>query len=228
MNPIILLHGALGSSSQLQPLANKLQEKGGKVFLLNFSGHSGRVFSKNGFGIEVFADDLLELLDKEKINRADIFGYSMGGYVALWLAYLHPKRLDKIVTLGTKFDWSISSADKEIKKMNAEKIEEKVPAFARLLQQRHTPNDWKEVLKKTADMMFDLGQKPLLTEDVFKKIKSPVEILLGDRDDMADLDFSKQVAAWLPFGKFELLQNTPHPIEKVQLNYIVQKFDELK
>lgn len=63
MNPIILLHGALGSGSQLQPLADKLEEKGRKTFLLNFSGHSGRAFSNNGFGIESFADDLPEFLN---------------------------------------------------------------------------------------------------------------------------------------------------------------------
>jgi pimeloyl-ACP methyl ester carboxylesterase len=223
MNPIVLLHGALGSSSQLQPLAKILEDKGRKVFLFNFSGHSGRTFSANGFGIEAFAIDFLEALNENKIEQADVFGYSMGGYVALWLAHLHPHRLEKIVTLGTKFDWSPDSAEKEIKKMNAEKIEEKIPAFARALESRHAPNDWKDVLSKTAYMMRALGENPLLTETVLSKIKSPTQILLGDQDDMADLNFSKQVSAWLPHGNFELLQNTPHPIEKVNLDAIVQK-----
>lgn len=223
MNPIILLHGALGSSSQLQPLAQKLEAKGRKIFMLNFSGHSGRAFSHNGFGIEAFAADLKGLVDSEKVTLADIFGYSMGGYVALWFAHLHPQCVGKIVTLGTKFDWSPASAEREIRKMNAEKMEEKVPAFARLLQQRHAPNDWKEVVRKTTSMMFDLGQKQLLTEEIFKTIKRPVNILLGDQDDMADLNFSKQVAAWLPFGRFELLKDTPHPIEKVGLEIVEQK-----
>ncbi len=222
MNPLILLHGALGSSSQLQPLEKIFTDKEAKVFLLNFSGHGGRSFSANGFGIETFANDLLELLDENKFEQANVFGYSMGGYVALWLASLHPHRFGKIVTLGTKFDWSPDSAEKEIKKMNAEKIEEKIPAFAGLLQKRHAPNDWKVVLKKTADMMVALGQNPLLTEEVFRKIEMPVKILLGDQDDMADLNFSKQVSTWLPNGTFELLQNTPHPIEKVKLEVIAQ------
>ena len=222
MNPLILLHGALGASSQLQPLEKILTDKGIKVFLLNFSGHGGVSFSANGFSIETFANDLLELLDENKIEQVNVFGYSMGGYVALWLAYLHPHRFEKIVTLGTKFDWSPGSAEKEIKKLNAEKIEEKIPAFAGLLQRPHAPNDWKVVLKKTADMMVALGNNPLLTEEVLKRIELPVKILLGDQDDMADLNFSKQVSAWLPNGTFELLQNTPHPIEKVKLEVIEQ------
>ncbi len=224
MNPVILIHGALGSSSQLEPLAKRLETQGHKVFLLNLSGHSGRPYSTLGFGIEVFAKDLLELLNSKKIDQADVFGYSMGGYVALWLAHHHPTRLGKIVTLGTKFDWSPESAEKEIKKMNAEKIEEKVPAFARILQHRHAPNDWKELLTKTSEMMFFLGQQPLLTQKIFNSIKNPVHVLLGDKDDMSDLSFSKEVASHLVNGTFELLPSTPHPIEKVDLTMIIKHF----
>lgn len=227
MNPLVLTHGALGSSSQLQQLAKRIHEKGRKVFLLNFSGHGGKPFSKNGFSIEVFADELLAFLDAEKVAQADVFGYSMGGYVALWLASLHPQRLGKIVTLGTKFDWSVESAVKEIKKMNAEKIEEKVPAFAELLRQRHAPNDWKGVLSKTSDLMASLGEKPLLYENNLGEIKSSVRVLLGDQDDMADQNFSRQVVGWLPNGNFELLPNTPHPIEKVDLEMVVQQIEKL-
>lgn len=221
MNPIVLLHGALGSGNQLESLSEKFNVIGRKSSLLNFSGHGGAAFSDNEFGIESFAHDLLNLLNEEHIDQADVFGYSMGGYVALWLAHEHPHRIGRIVTLGTKFDWNPSSAEKEVMRMNPQKIEEKVPAFAQTLRERHAPNDWKEVLTKTAEMMKRLGQTPLLTEKELKQIKSPVHILLGDQDEMADLDFSKQVAAWLSFGKFDLLPNTPHPIEKVKSDFIL-------
>lgn len=221
MNPIVLLHGALGASSQLESLAMQLRAAGRTVHTLNFSGHAGEPFSDHGFGIEVFADDLLRYLNQHQLKQVDIFGYSMGGYVALWLANTQPTRVGKMVTLGTKFDWSIESAEKEVKKMNAEKIEEKVPAFARLLQQRHAPNDWKVLLHKTAQMMQALGTKPLLTEQILPSIKHSVTILLGDQDDMADRSYSQQVAQWLPSGEFQLLPNTPHPIEKVNLPLVL-------
>ena len=169
MNPVLLLHGALGSSSQLEPLKQKLEARGKEVFMLNFSGHSG-VPSRGSFGIEIFADDVLTFIDKQNLNRVDIFGYSMGGYVAVWLALKHPERVGKIITLGTKFDWSPESAEQEVRKLNAEKIQEKVPAFARILEHRHAPNDWKELLSKTRDMMLSLGNQPLLTEENLKTI----------------------------------------------------------
>lgn len=220
MNPIILLHGALGSKIQLEPLKALLESRGRKVHSLNFSGHSGESFSSSGFGIDVFAKHLLRYMDKESITQADIFGYSMGGYVALWLAHLHPSCIGKIITLGTKFDWSVESAEKEVKKLDAEKILIKVPAFARILESRHAPVDWKELLQKTADMMMELGQQPLLTQEILSRISQSLTIVLGDQDDMADRSYSEEVSGWLPHGKFLLLKDTPHPIEKVNLNML--------
>lgn len=223
MNPVLLLHGALGSKSQLEPLKSLLEKKGRSVFLMNFSGHSGEPFSKT-FGIEAFADDVLNFLNGNSLEKVDIFGYSMGGYVAVWFAHLHPERVEKIVTLGTKFDWNPASAEHETKKLNPAKIEEKVPAFARLLQNRHAPNDWKELLAKTSAMMTGLGGKPLLDEKIFKSVKNEIQILLGDQDDMADRNFSEEVSKMLPNAKFTVLPTTPHPIEKVDLSHISRLF----
>jgi len=221
MNPILLLHGAMGSVSQLEPLKQKLELSGRKVYTMNFSGHSGEPVQEY-FGIEAFADDVLLFLDRHQLQLVDIFGYSMGGYVALWLAYLHPHRIGKIITLGTKFDWSVESAEREVKKLNPEKILEKVPAFARILEHRHEPNDWRILMRKTVAMMLDLGANPMLTESVLQTITAFVDILLGDADDMADGIFSEQVSRWLPNGSFHLLENTPHPIEKVDLTKLIE------
>jgi pimeloyl-ACP methyl ester carboxylesterase len=215
-NPILILHGALGSASQLGPVKSALESNGLQVHNLNFSGHGGVPF-QNDFGIEQFATDTLHYIKSHQLKQIDIFGYSMGGYVALWLAKQYPEIVGKIITLGTKFDWSVESAVQETKKLNAEKIVEKIPAFARILENRHAPNDWKILLQKTADMMMALGKSPLLTKEILETIQHPTLIFLGDLDDMADRSYSEQVASFLPSGKFHLLENTPHPIEKVDL-----------
>jgi pimeloyl-ACP methyl ester carboxylesterase len=217
-NPIVLLHGALGAMQQLEPIKQMLRGAGREVYSLNFSGHGGKPFSSHGFGIDEFASDVLSFLKENKLTRVDIFGYSMGGYVAIWLAHRSPEYVDKITTLGTKFDWDMASAQKEVAKMNAEKIREKIPAFARILETRHAPNDWKELLSKTKDMMLALGANPMITPELAKKLRNRVSILLGDLDDMADRSFSQTIAADFPNGSFQLMNNTPHPIEKVNLD----------
>lgn len=223
MKPVLLLHGALGAKEQLYPIKEVLTAQGRKVLTLNFSGHGGRPYAPSGFGIETFANDVLEFLEENRLDDADIFGYSMGGYVALWFALQHPERVGKIVTLGTKFDWDMQSAEKEVAKMDPEKIVAKLPAFARILESRHRPNDWKELMRKTAQMMLGLGRRPLLTDELLSSITSPVEIVLGELDDMADRPFSQKVAHILAAGSFELLAGTPHPIEKVRWIPFAQK-----
>ncbi len=218
MNPILLLHGALGSKLQLEPLKKLLETKGRTVYSINFSGHSGKQLEHKEFGIELFAQDVFEFLKRESIEVVDIFGYSMGGYVALWFAHWHPQHVGKIITLGTKYDWSPVSAEKETNKLDPEKILLNVPAFARILEHRHAPNDWKELLHKTKAMMISLGNNPLLNKENLNLINHPTTILLGDQDDMADREYSIQIAKWLPKGEFTLLEATPHPIEKVNLD----------
>lgn len=216
MKPVLLLHGALGSDAQLAAVKEALMNKGFFVLSLNFSGHAGNPF-QSSFGIDAFAADVLKFLDDNKIDIVDIFGYSMGGYVAVLLAHLRPSRVGRIITLGTKFDWSIESAANEVKKLNPEKILEKVPAFARILENRHAPLDWKLLMRRTADMMIALGENQILDERKLRSIENSVCVMLGDLDDMADREYSERVARILPNGSFTLLKATPHPIEKVNV-----------
>lgn len=214
--PVLILHGALGSASQLEPVRAAFENQGLTVHSLNLSGHGSAAFQPQ-FGIEQFAADVRQWLDIQSIRTVNIFGYSMGGYVALEFARKYPDRVGSIVTLGTKFDWSVESAAREVRKLNPEKIIEKVPAFARILEKRHAPNDWKELIQKTSVMMTGLGENPLLTPEILKSVNNQTWVCLGDQDDMADRQYSEEVAGLLPNGKFLLLESTPHPIEKVSM-----------
>lgn len=215
MKHLLLLHGALGSAEQVAPLQEALQNDF-NVHAPSFSGHGGVPFG-DAFGIEAFARETFGFLNRNNIEKTDVFGYSMGGYVALYLATLAPERLGRIVTLATKFDWTPDSAAKEVKMLDPEKIEAKVPAFAEMLAQRHAPNNWKEVLRQTAAMMLDLGNRPPLAAGVLGKITHPVLVCLGDSDQMISQEETRQAAQALPNGKLLILEQTPHPFEKMDV-----------
>lgn len=130
-NNILLLHGALGTEEQLQPIKLELQNQY-KVFTFNFEGHGG-VNSDNEFSIDNFTENVVAFLMRNHLTKIHLFGYSMGGYVALNLAKKQPSLVASITTYGTKFNWTPEQAQQETKMLNATAMEEKVPQFAELL-----------------------------------------------------------------------------------------------
>jgi pimeloyl-ACP methyl ester carboxylesterase len=223
MKTLILLHGAIGAKDQLQPLAELLQNDF-DVHSINFSGHGGEPLP-NSFSIDLFSDNLLCYIEALDLKDVVVFGYSMGGYVALYTALHNPNSIAKIFTLGTKFKWNSEISEKETKMLNPEKIEEKIPHFAEQLKLRHSPNDWKSILEKTSKMMHDLGNENALKIIDLKNINIPVMVTLGDNDTMVTLEETSAVVDALSKAQFKLLNNTPHPIEKVNMSALT---DELR
>lgn len=221
MEPLLLLHGALGAKDQFKPLLPLLPGDV-PVHSFNLAGHGGVPFAGDRYRIESFAEQLLDWLTTQKLTRVNVFGYSMGGYVALEAARLQPDRFSKIFTLATKFAWSPESADMEVKKLRPEIILEKVPAFAQALQERHAPLNWEDVMRRTTEMMLHLGKEPLLSQEQLQQIAVPVRIAVGDRDAMVTIEESLAAFRQLVQGQFQVLPSTKHPLEQLDWQLLAQ------
>ena len=214
---LLLLHGALGAASDFDTLVPLLKPR--EIYTLNFEGHGGQPIPEHPFRMEHFVENVLTSMNKSNLDQVDIFGYSMGGYVALYLALQQPDRIGKIMTLATKFDWTPESAARETRFLDADKILEKVPQYATTLQNMHGEM-WRDVLNATAEMMHHLGDDPALTDMQIGEIKNPVRISLGDRDKMVTMDESLHVYEQLTNAEFQVFPSTPHPINQVAMPVI--------
>ncbi|MCA0428977.1 MAG: alpha/beta hydrolase [Bacteroidetes bacterium] len=215
MKNIILLHGAIGAADQLIPLENELTKQNFKVFKFSFSGHGNTPFN-NDFSIKQFAKELELFISENNLIQPAIFGYSMGGYVALYLATQMPMLIGNIITLGTKFNWTEEIAKKEIQLLNPQTIIEKVPKFANALQQRHG-DCWINLLNKTSQLMVELGQTNLLNEDNLNQINNKVILGLADNDNMVTDEETTSVFKTLKNAQRFYLKNTKHQIESVNV-----------
>lgn len=213
---LILLHGALGSRAQLVELKAILEDEF-NVYLLDFSGHGGLTF-EGAFSIDLFVKDTLHFMDSQQLPAAHIFGYSMGGYVALKLAHTHPGRAGRIITLGTKYSWNPEAAAKEVRMMNPEVIEQKIPAFAASLAARHQPSDWKVIMNRTAEMMTALGAGEAMTAKDFTAIENEVLVCIGTDDHMVSIGESEMTAKELKNGHLKIIEGFRHPLEAVDKN----------
>lgn len=219
MERLLLLAGALGEKGQFEHLAKALSGKF-ELHTLNFSGH-GATTMPDAFSIELFAENVLDYLAAHELVDINIFGYSMGGYVALYLARFHPQKVRKVFTLATKWEWTPAIAAKEIRMLDPEKIAAKIPVFAQQLATRHHPNGWKLVLQKTADLMQGLGDHPPLQGSDFEQLTQHIRVAIGDRDKMVTLEETIAVYGLLQHGELQVLPATPHPFEQVETRRLV-------
>jgi len=224
MSSLIFLHGALGTEKQLHPLISEMHGAE-HVYTLTFEGHGSEEIPDRPFRIENFAENVLRYMDEQNIDTANIFGYSMGGYVALYLAKTAPERVGKIATLGTVMTWSPEKAASETKLLNPNKIEEKVPAFAKMLDSEH-PKGWKDMVLKTKDLLEHLGDHPTLSTEDFREIDHPVRIHIGDRDSTADLNETVKVYGQMKKAELSVMPATPHPIQKVDTVRLADSLDD--
>ncbi|WP_420317814.1 alpha/beta fold hydrolase [Ekhidna sp.] len=218
MEKLLLIHGALGAADQMIPL-KELLEKDFVVEIIEFEGHGGKSFISEDYSLDGFVSQLDQKIDNDE--SVHIFGYSMGGFIALISASQGNSNIKSITTLGTKMRWSPAIAEKEAKRLNPEKIEEKVPAFANALKMRHG-NQWKKVLNRTAQFMRRLGENSPMTHNRMSAIKIPVQLCLADQDSMVSVEETEEVKRWLSNSRIEKIFHSKHPMEKTNLTALSQ------
>src|SRR5690242_6398274 len=136
MKQLILLHGALGHSSQFEPYEAFLSEHF-IVHKILFHGPGGTAIPDKGLTLALYVQQLEDYMAAHQLQDVHIFGYSMGGYVALCHALQYPGKIASILTLATKLNWTPEGAAKEVRQLDPDLIETKVPKYAAQLKALH-------------------------------------------------------------------------------------------
>jgi esterase len=93
--PVVLLHGLFGSGSNLMALARSLAPFY-KVYRMDLRNH-GKSAHSDFMDIAVMANDVAAAMAELGIERADLFGHSLGGKVAMELAARFPHLVHHLV-----------------------------------------------------------------------------------------------------------------------------------
>jgi pimeloyl-ACP methyl ester carboxylesterase len=95
---LLFIHGAGGThrhwAHQVQGL------KGANRYAVDLPGH-GRSGGSGRTSIRGYAELVLEFLDKMGLNEVTLVGHSMGGAISQYLALENPRRLERLVVVGS-------------------------------------------------------------------------------------------------------------------------------
>lgn len=94
---VVILHGLAGSSREFLPTARALA--GRRVILIDQRGHGDSTRVPPDASREAFVNDVVRVLNAERLGPVDLVGQSMGAHTAMLVAATHPERVRRLVLL---------------------------------------------------------------------------------------------------------------------------------
>lgn len=107
--PLVLVHGFTGSRKDFAPCLEDLSDLG-RILAPALRGHADGHHAEDpaAYTLDAAAADLLAWLDALGVERCDLLGHSMGGFVVQRMALAQPERVASLVlmdTAGRAMDW---------------------------------------------------------------------------------------------------------------------------
>lgn len=218
MAKLLLFHGALANRRQFTPLLPLLKPEL-KATAIDFSGHGEKKLIGDSFSLEIFCEDIIKAGNREPVH---LFGYSMGGYAALYFAKKYPELVLSVLTLGTKYQWNKETAVSETKRLQYDILVEKAPGFITALNEQHACTTAEELLNRTAGFLTNLGEHDYLRPEVITQMQQRVCVAVGDQDKMVTLEETVACYKALPNGQLAVLPDTPHLFEKMDMTRVAE------
>ena len=109
--PLLLLHGALVSRAMWEPQLEAFS-RSYQVIVCDLPAHGSSADVTGDYSITEVGRQVMNLLNKLRIDRLHLCGHSLGGMVAQHLAATHPKHIGKLVLAETAFGTRNSFAER--------------------------------------------------------------------------------------------------------------------
>jgi len=216
--PMVLIHG-FGLDRSIWEEVTKKYLIPHRVILPDVRGHGESDAPEGAYPMALLAEDIKELLDFLKIEKAAVCGHSMGGYITLAFAERYPERLAGLglITTRTKADSAEQRADRY---QMVEKVREYgAIVLAESLGPKLTKNEavFKESYKMLSNtdplgiigVLQGMAERPDRRE-LLSKITVPALVVAGDQDQIIDLGDARQMADTLPRARFHLVSGAGH------------------
>ncbi len=227
-NPLIVLHGAYMNIPTMGAIIPKLAETH-KVYAVELQGHGRTTDIDRPITYPNLADDVAAFMDAVNIEKADIFGYSMGAAAGLQLAIRHPDKVDKLVAASVAYDAEGWQPDFKafIPQMTVEMFVG-MPFAEEYRKLAANPDGFPALVRK----LIALEHEPMAWEADVKALKTPVLIISGDAD-VATLEHSVAMFRMLgggimgdmgkplPASRLAVLPATSHTAVIDQTNLLV-------
>jgi pimeloyl-ACP methyl ester carboxylesterase len=179
--PLLLLHGGLGSINMFAPILPALS-KGRQVIAVDLHGHGRTPLGNRNINLIDIGNDLAVLLKQLGHGKVDVLGYSFGGGAAFRLAVQHPEAVRRVVLVSAGY-----SDDAFYPELRAQQVQvgaamadamKGTPMYQSYAAVAPHPEEFPKLL----DQMGSLMRTPYDWSADVATLKMPVMLVFGDSD----------------------------------------------
>ena len=222
-DPLILLHGSMGSSAVWHPYLPVFAAHG-QVIAPDLRDHGRTTFTPDFDLAKMAAQnaaDVVGLLDALAIDRAVLCGWSRGGVIALRTAYLYPDRVSGLIVGGVTLE--VTDAMRATLyamgldgpgQPNLARAQQTIPDIVARWQQTHvqTEDHYIRLIERMSHGMFKSATMPSKAE--LATIETSTLIVWGDRDQFLPVEQAVTLYRWMPTAQLAVIPNADHMVTR--------------
>lgn len=212
--PLLLLHGATSMAGFDWGAQRRLLRSDFTLYMPDARAHHRTVYDvRQGWSRTALVDDALAYVDALGLERFHVMALSMGARTAVELAARHPERVLSMLIIAPALRPE-PAASVARSRMDPERILRDEPDWAADLQQRHDPYQgegaWGRLLEAIRE---DTQQLTEVMPEELRRIRLPVQLVVGDNDPWVPLEEAVRVRQELPQADLLVVPDCGHVAE---------------
>jgi len=221
---VLFIHGFPFRSTMWGPQLEAVPQ-GWRYIAPDLRGFGSSEAGSEPFSMDLFADDVIALLDHLNIEQVVICGLSMGGYVALSIAERYPHRMRAVVLAATRASADSPDARKARHELAARTraqgsmvvVESMLPKLVSGATSLHRPEvaDFVRVMMQTTNAEVIARALEALASrndyrDKLHLINVAAAVVRGDQDEIISREDADHLARAIRGAKYDLIPNVGH------------------
>jgi pimeloyl-ACP methyl ester carboxylesterase len=233
---ILLIHGMAGRSDTWLPTMARLTPEF-TVIAPDLLGHGESAKPMGDYSLGAYASGMRDLLGVLGVERATIVGQSLGGGVAMQLAYQHPELAERLVLvgsggLGREVSWilralTLPGAELVLPVLFPGFVRDRGNAVSRFLRDRglrapHLAETWRsyasltepenrQAFVRTLRAVIDPGGQTVSAVDrIYLAAGLPTLIVWGDEDPIIPVEHARRAHEIIEGSRLEVFEGCGH------------------
>ncbi len=180
---LLFLHGGFGTIEDFNNVISEL-DRDYRIIGIDSRGQGNSTFGLEALTYERMQKDVERVLTHLGIDSLSIVGFSDGGITAYRLASLTKLKIEKLVTIGSRWHYKNTEPVKDLlSKVTGESWKAKFPDTYEIYQRLNAEPDFDFLAQSLVKMWLDPNSSGYPNEAV-KNISCPLLIVRGDDDHL--------------------------------------------